>query len=725
MVDLLRQVVRRGLLLCLIRSYRRHFIRFKGMIQNMKAQYCILVWLSLSTAFAFGGCGDSDEPVGDTIQTLADGSEVIVGAERAIFRGKLPEGDSDKVLGEGRVNLATDAAKVSSTAGGGTVGKDDNGDEQTGFEIGLIHDGKGQSDVDCAAIEEATSVDAQLQQLSGAFHWVSASQEADNDKYLTLEWDQAKSIDGVAFDTIPEAGGCGIQPARNLSGCTLQYRNEPGDWVAVAAKQSTQGHDNDWTVDFEETVETTGIRCVGPVAGNSDDTEEDAQPKNPIVFEWLIFEAPPIVDTESGLEKDIEMAFAGRDEHLRVFNRNVYVGADLSNIASVPYDQLPQIAKGALVAMQATNIEERMAAIADEIEMSAPDVLALQEMAIVYTQSPSDLLTDATLETSEKGGTFHVDFLVELQKKLEKKGLVYHVVATSENADVEISIGDSILEIDMDVRLIDHDIILVRDGIETVSDDTSGNSNFEHFVSIVPDVDLLELLSNLASELPDVKIDALLAAFPGVLDAFPKVEKVLAEIEDVSLEQVVSVLIGVLKSFSEEELDVFNSTVAKLLTVDIDRGWASVVIKFGGKSVRIVNTHLDPQDPAVRLLQAEELVVELKDEKRPLLLVGDINSNVLAEEAPAYAHFLGTGLFSDLWLEGERLDHLGNGATCCHLSDLSNETSSMDERIDVAMARNFNELDVAIITTGHRSSEKTASGLWPSDHAGLLFTIRP
>jgi hypothetical protein len=63
------------------------------------------------------------------------------------------------------------------------------------------------------------------------------------------------------------------------------------------------------------------------------------------------------------------------------------------------------------------------------------------------------------------------------------------------------------------------------------------------------------------------------------------------------------------------------------------------------------------------------------------------------------------------------------GFTCCELSDLSNNTTVDDERVDVLFSLEPpNKVDANVL--GNEPSDKTSpSRLWPSDHAAVVGTL--
>ncbi len=63
------------------------------------------------------------------------------------------------------------------------------------------------------------------------------------------------------------------------------------------------------------------------------------------------------------------------------------------------------------------------------------------------------------------------------------------------------------------------------------------------------------------------------------------------------------------------------------------------------------------------------------------------------------------------------------GYTCCQNANLLNPTSLLNERLDLILFRGpFAVSDVVLV--GDDPADKTPSGLWPSDHAGVVARLR-
>jgi endonuclease/exonuclease/phosphatase family metal-dependent hydrolase len=166
------------------------------------------------------------------------------------------------------------------------------------------------------------------------------------------------------------------------------------------------------------------------------------------------------------------------------------------------------------------------------------------------------------------------------------------------------------------------------------------------------------------------------------------------------------------------------SIPAPLGTVLIRRGWVGVDVKVRGMSFRFISTHLDGDclaiTSAIQQAQAAEIVAGPAATELPLVFLGDLNSPADGSGA-TYNTLIGEG-FSDVWTTAG----IGPGLTCCHAADLLNEQPTLDLRIDLILTRgNLDVRHVAIV--GDDAALKTRSGLWPSDHAGVIaeLAMRP
>jgi endonuclease/exonuclease/phosphatase family metal-dependent hydrolase len=155
-------------------------------------------------------------------------------------------------------------------------------------------------------------------------------------------------------------------------------------------------------------------------------------------------------------------------------------------------------------------------------------------------------------------------------------------------------------------------------------------------------------------------------------------------------------------------------TVAGPITAP--RGWVSVDVKLRGRSFRFINTHLEAFSPFVRNPQAAELLAGPAATNLPVVAVGDFNSGP-GGDPTAYGILLGGGL-SDAWPSAN-----GIGLTCCHATDLHNSSPALTKRVDLVLTRGGLET-VSADVVGEDPSDRTPTGLWPSDHAGVVATLR-
>jgi endonuclease/exonuclease/phosphatase family metal-dependent hydrolase len=155
------------------------------------------------------------------------------------------------------------------------------------------------------------------------------------------------------------------------------------------------------------------------------------------------------------------------------------------------------------------------------------------------------------------------------------------------------------------------------------------------------------------------------------------------------------------------------------IVLPVDRGWASVEARLKGKKFRFVDTHLEAfGDPKIREAQAVELTKGPLKTKRQVILVGDLNSGIARHNEPEQP---GDDLaFRALAAFGMK----DNGAiqSCCYPS-LFDPNGVFDHTVDHVLSKPGLKKLKAVVT-GNKRSERTPSGLWPSDHGGVVSTLR-
>jgi Endonuclease/Exonuclease/phosphatase family len=167
---------------------------------------------------------------------------------------------------------------------------------------------------------------------------------------------------------------------------------------------------------------------------------------------------------------------------------------------------------------------------------------------------------------------------------------------------------------------------------------------------------------------------------------------------------------------------LFTPLLAGILPLPVDRGWVSVEARIGGsgkREFRFVNTHLEAfGEDTIREAQAKELFAPggPLDTTKQVVLVGDINSgteerhNIHGTDQLAFRALLDFGMKD-------------NGAihSCCY-SNLFDPTQVFDHTVDHVLTKPGLRTREPFVT-GNDPAERTPSGLWPSDHGGVVSTL--
>ena len=159
--------------------------------------------------------------------------------------------------------------------------------------------------------------------------------------------------------------------------------------------------------------------------------------------------------------------------------------------------------------------------------------------------------------------------------------------------------------------------------------------------------------------------------------------------------------------------------------VSLPWAWASVDATLNGQSFRFATTHLDPISGDAQQAQAAEFLAGPGSTTLPIVWVGDFNSDADAtvitgvpSATATYGSIIATG-FSDAWKAKHPADP---GFTCCQATDLREPDLDPDRagrpRPDTGP---FHVAKASIV--GDEAADRLPSGLWPSDHAGLVVTL--
>ena len=165
--------------------------------------------------------------------------------------------------------------------------------------------------------------------------------------------------------------------------------------------------------------------------------------------------------------------------------------------------------------------------------------------------------------------------------------------------------------------------------------------------------------------------------------------------------------------------------------ITVPRGWVAIDAKVRNRTFHFVNTHLEvvtvPELLPLQMAQAQELLMILSMQSNQIIMVGDFNAQANYHET--YNLIRNNG-YVDAWRRYEgrsELTHNKKGFTYGHDYSLRNETVDMYERIDHIWVRsnvyNDGKQDIGATVmdvTGDELADRTPSGLWPSDHAGVV-----
>lgn len=154
------------------------------------------------------------------------------------------------------------------------------------------------------------------------------------------------------------------------------------------------------------------------------------------------------------------------------------------------------------------------------------------------------------------------------------------------------------------------------------------------------------------------------------------------------------------------------------LPITVKRGWTSVDAAAGARRFHLVATHLEAYSDPTRDAQASELLALVRSATAPTLVLGDVNSPAAGTGSATYDMVRHAGL-GDAWAAA---NPGSPGFTCCRSADL--RTGTLDQRIDMIFTSGAFTVQRASVV-GTSASDRTASGLWPSDHAGVVATLVP
>jgi endonuclease/exonuclease/phosphatase family metal-dependent hydrolase len=191
-------------------------------------------------------------------------------------------------------------------------------------------------------------------------------------------------------------------------------------------------------------------------------------------------------------------------------------------------------------------------------------------------------------------------------------------------------------------------------------------------------------------------------------------------------------------SVLDEDQAVYDvNLVVPLLgnTISFDRGYQWVDVRAGAQRFRFVNSHFEAFSSDIAYAQAAQLLGEATAADTTTVFVCDCNSDPLnssikpQDKRPhkaAYELITGAGGFTDEWL---RWAPAAQGWTSGLSETVDDATGDdFDHRIDMVFARTASGQALAVdrgqVTGTDVSSKDPATGLWPSDHGGVVLRLR-
>jgi hypothetical protein len=366
---------------------------------------------------------------------------------------------------------------------------------------------------------------------------------------------------------------------------------------------------------------------------------------------------------------------------VKVMTRNLYLGADIFKVLEAAQNpdsglgglDIPVAVTELFQTVQYTNFPERAEAIAKEIWITRPHLIGLQEVSTWYTQSPGDFFdisSGVPQPNPDQAPAEDVayDFLTILLDALAARGLHYEVAVSVTNADVELPmltgfISDQRIPTFDDLRLVDHDVILVRGDVD-VSNPMA--ANYMNNVSEIIGGIELEFTRGWAAI--DAEVCGETYRFVNThLEISSDPQSIFRVIQAAQMQELLTIL-----SYEPNPI---------LLVGDFNSSPEHV--------------------PGVGCLPGSS---DCHDYVPPYL------------QATMYAGYL------DAW---ELIFWPRDGFTSGFDEFVSDPTVELTERIDLVllMPQQKEIRRVAGITTGDNAFCMTPGGLWPSDHAGVVTRI--
>lgn len=363
----------------------------------------------------------------------------------------------------------------------------------------------------------------------------------------------------------------------------------------------------------------------------------------------------------------------GQAGRLKVMTQNLYVGADLFKILN-PNQPIPVSAAEIFADIQVTDFAQRAESIADLVAEHEPHLIGLQEVSLIRTQCPDDIVLPPG-DPTPNATDVYADYLQLLLDALAARGLDYQVAASVTNADVELPVANAgLLDCPyplFDARLTDRDVVLRRGDVATG----------------------FTLSDNYQANLPVPVSGGSIVFTRGY--------------------NIVDVMVsGRPYRFVNTHLEVSGNPAANafqfLQALELAQTLDALPGLAGDRIIVAVGDfNSDPADGPTAVCLEPPAFSELGVCPTPYAVMSGYD-------------------YIDAWSVRNGVDDAGY--SCCQQDLLMNHLSWLDERIDLVWVRPplggaqgphfLNAVHATVV--GDRQEDKTTDGLWPSDHAGVV-----
>lgn len=151
-----------------------------------------------------------------------------------------------------------------------------------------------------------------------------------------------------------------------------------------------------------------------------------------------------------------------------------------------------------------------------------------------------------------------------------------------------------------------------------------------------------------------------------------------------------------------------------LCVMPFPRGWASADVTYREKQFRYISAHLESRSASRNIREGLELLNGPANTTLPVVVAADLNCDLNNPSDPKYPtciNFLGAG-FKDAW-----------SAANPNESGYTKDLPVMTMRGDYVMVRGRFGVQAAVLV-GEEVGDMTSTGLWPSNHCGVVARLQ-